>query len=418
MLFTLGGCFKDSCNSTQTYIRYTPVYKTMDEVRDMTKATEPQALEDPGKIVAYGNYLFLNEKGAGIHVIDIKDKSMPISKAFIAVPGNIDMAIKGSYLYADNFIDLAIFDISDISNIRLAGREQNVFPDNLSAHEEAGYGMVDRNQGVAIDWIEEEVEVDCNYWGKDVLLETRSSGDNFQPTQYSKGEGGSSSGQAGSMARFAIMSNYLYVLHNSSMKLFSLENPSQAQYYNQVEIDWNIETLFPYYRGSEQYLFVGASNGMYIMNNNNPTSPKRVSKFLHVNSCDPVVAEDTLAFVTLRSGNSCQGFTDELQLIDIKDIYHPQLLSTHAMHNPHGLGIDDGLLFLCDAEAGLKVYDLRNGIGQVDENLIAHITGMNAYDVIPYHGILVLSSNLGFQLIDYTNPDDIRIVGQILKMPN
>lgn len=385
----------------------------------MTKATEPRDLEDPGKIVAYGNYLFLNEKGSGIHVIDIKDKSKPVSKAFIAIPGNIDMAVMGNYLYADNFIDLAIFDISDITRIQEVGREQNVFPDNLSAHDEAGYWMVDRNQGVAIDWIEEEIEVDCDYWGKDAGLESRSVGDFSQNDFLSNGgEGGGSSGQAGSMARFAIMSNFLYVLDNSSMKLFSLENPAQTQYFSQVDIDWNIETLFPFYRGSEQYLFVGASNGMYIMDNNNPSSPQEIAKFLHVNSCDPVVAEDTLAYVTLRSGNQCNGFTDELQIINISDLKNPTLKSTHPMHNPHGLGIDDGLLFLCDAEAGLKVYDLRDGTLQVEENLIAHITGMDAYDVIPYHGTLILSSNLGFQLIDYTNPSDIRIVGQILKLPN
>ncbi|MGB0430873.1 MAG: LVIVD repeat-containing protein [Bacteroidia bacterium] len=412
-------CIQDSCNSTKLYRLYTPVYETMSNVRQMVGVEGPRALETPGKIYVYGKYLFINEKGQGIHIVNIENKANPANEAFIKIPGNIDMAVKGSYLYADNFIDLVVFDLSNLNNIQEVGRELSVFPENVSVHERAGSWLVDKSQGVAIDWEVEEIEVDCNQSGSSLVRGNVLMADDVSTLSSGGGSGqnestGSGAGTGGSMARFTIMSGNLYVIDEAgSMHLFDLATPNDPSKIGDIDIAWNIETIFPYTRGNEQYLFIGAQDGMYIYDNNNPTAPTQISKFVHVSSCDPVVAEDSMAFVTLRNGTECEGYTNELQLIDIRNLNVPSLIETYNMYNPHGLGVDNGLLFICDADEGLKIYDLRETTENVDKNLIKQFDGLFAYDVIPYNGTLLLSSADGMYLIDYSNVNDIKIVSKL-----
>lgn len=412
MVLALSSCVKDSCDSTRLYTTYTPIYKQMDEIRELVTVEGPRAIQNPGKIYAYRSYLFLNDRGVGIHVIDVTDAYSPVNKAFIQVPGNVDIAVNGTVLYADNFIDLVSFDISNLGAIQEVGRVENIFPDNVSIHEEAGFWLVNRNEGVAVDWVEEQVEVHCteeNIFLEDAVLTTDSGngGDDG---------GRSSSGTGGSMARFAIMSDYLYVIElNGKMKLFDLSNPQLPAYANTVNIESGIETIFPYYRDDKGYLFIGANNGMFIYDNTDPNNPFFVSKFVHVNSCDPVVADGDLAYVTLRSGTECEGFTNELQVLDISDLSAPSLIESYDLYNPHGLGIDDGLLFVCDGDEGLKIYDLRQSIERITEKELSHdVKNLFAYDVIPGDGTLILSSDKGFHLIDYTDVNNIHIKGELL----
>ena len=46
---------------------------------------------------------------------------------------------------------------------------------------------------------------------------------------------------------------------------------------------------------------------MQIYDNSQPEIPLTSSSFFHATSCDPVVANDSMAYVTLRTGNTCQG---------------------------------------------------------------------------------------------------------------
>ena len=44
-------------------------------------------------------------------------------------------------------------------------------------------------------------------------------------------------------------------------------------------------------------LFLGSTNGLYIYDITIPATPRYISEFLHVTSCDPVVVDDTYAYV-------------------------------------------------------------------------------------------------------------------------
>ena len=115
LLFSLFfmGCIKDTCHKTYTYTYYLPVYKTKDEVKANIKSNAAKEVQNPGKLFTIGNYIFLNEVDKGIHIIDNSNPASPQNVAFIDIPGNMDLAVKGNILYADAYNDLATIDISN-----------------------------------------------------------------------------------------------------------------------------------------------------------------------------------------------------------------------------------------------------------------------------------------------------------------
>src|SRR5688500_16029971 len=77
---------QDKCTGEKTYIKYTPVYISYDELRASVASESPRLLINPGKIYVYGQYLFVNEIDKGIHVINNSDPSNPANIAFINIP--------------------------------------------------------------------------------------------------------------------------------------------------------------------------------------------------------------------------------------------------------------------------------------------------------------------------------------------
>src|SRR5687767_4129509 len=91
-LLLMQGCMKDSCR--RTYTLFQPIYKSLKQVRADMKSTVPQPLEKTGKLNVFDNYIFLNEVGKGIHVIDNANPSEPKNIGFINIPNNVDLAVK------------------------------------------------------------------------------------------------------------------------------------------------------------------------------------------------------------------------------------------------------------------------------------------------------------------------------------
>jgi hypothetical protein len=57
------------------------------------------------------------------------------------------------------------------------------------------------------------------------------------------------------------------------------------------------------------------------------------------------------------------------------------------MEGPYGLGIKNNLIFICDGEAGLKVYNKANVL---DLKLVNHFADIQTYDVIPLNEHLLM----------------------------
>lgn len=83
------------------------------------------------------------------------------------------------------------------------------------------------------------------------------------------------------------------------------------------------------------------------------------------------------------------------------------------MTNPHGLGKEGDLLFVCDGSAGLKIFDASDP-ETITSHLIKEYPGINAYDVIPLSGLLVLIGEDGLYQYDYSDLQNISLISSIL----
>lgn len=133
-----------------------PIYTSEAEAFDIQVQSSQKMLK-PGKIYIYNNYLFVNEKGKGIHVINNANPSSPNKIAFISVPGCYDMAVKGNVMYVDNFTDIVALDISNVNNVTVLKRVKDVikatnymYPENYSGYFEC----IDTTKGYVIGWEE------------------------------------------------------------------------------------------------------------------------------------------------------------------------------------------------------------------------------------------------------------------------
>ncbi len=292
-------------------------------------------------------------------------------------------------LYVDSYSDLLLFNITDVNNIEMTGRVESV----LNSMTNMGF-MVSSDRGVITDWVETKHEgnyvSECSggpsvsrfddgfFATPDVNFRAMANSENFSMPRGSTGVGGS-------MARFTIKGNHLYTVNENDLNVIDISKPDQPKYGITIYLGWGIETIFPY----NNSLFIGAQNGMHIYDITNPSEPSFLSTFQHVNSCDPVVVEDDFAYVTLRSGNECDGHTNQLDVLDVSDLANPQLLKSYPMQNPHGLGTHLETLFICEGEYGLKIFDTKDKM-QIGENMIEHFKDLHAYDVIPMGKTLIL----------------------------
>ena len=238
-----------------------------------------------------------------------------------------------------------------------------------------------------------------------------SSADGGMPSQ-----GGGGEGQGGSMARFTIVGDCLYTVDHTTLKVVDISNPAHpgAMPFKDVELGFDIETIFYY----DDMLFIGSRSAMHIYDISRPHYPSELSVTRHFPSCDPVVADGGYAYVPLNSDNaSCWRGTDALQVYDIADPKHPFLVSAdEKIRSPKGLGVDAaaGRLFVC-CKGGLKVYDLAEPGYPVwvdDLTNLPEVGSIDAYDVIPRGGLLILIGADGLYQFDYTE-ENLSFVSKI-----
>ena len=402
LLLMFSSCFKDNCK--RTYRLYLPVYKTLSEVRAGIKSQSPRDISKAGKIFTIDNFIFLSEPDKGIHIIDNKEPSAPRKIAFVPIPGNIDVAVNGKTLYADCYSDLITLDISNPQQIIVKNIAEDVFPDRKPYYVYGNSRNPDSVKLIA-EWKWKDTTIDCDTYAH---LYNHYYLEGFADSKgnYATPAVGGKAGKAGSMARFALLNDYLYTVTTSNLNVFDLSQPHTPSLVSKQMVGWNIETIYPF----KQTLFIGSTAGMFIYSASNPVTPVKLGQFSHVTSCDPVVADEQYAYVTLRSGRACQGFANQLEVINITDLMNPQLLSTYPMTNPHGLAKDNNLLFICDGSDGLKVYDARNA-GSL--KLLSHIGTLNTYDVIAENKHALVVASDGLYQFNYFNESDLKLISKI-----
>lgn len=417
MLISITAFFLKSCQDKTyeeiTYRANVPIVMGFDEFRNAVKKTEARNLETPGKIYLKDNFVFVNEFQEGIHVIDNSNPEAPQILNFIEIPGNIDMAIKGNILFADSYIDLVAIDVSDPYNPVEVDRLEDAFPNVLPPMEDITvpvYGL-DFTKGVVVGWetreVTEVVELENSYGlGKEVMYDDVTGVPTIGQNEVTFNP--STAGIGGSMARFTLVGDNLFAVHNNILKQFMIGTVPGITTGTSTPISYQVETLFP----NGENLFMGTTTGMVVYDISTPSSPQFVSVFQHINSCDPVVIEGDYAYVTLRSGTQCNGFSNQLDVVDISSLQNPFLVKSYEMVNPHGLGIDNKILFICDGTAGLKIYDAADPL-KISQNQLAHFENIQTFDIIPYNGIALMIGADGLYQYDYTNLDSLRLLSHL-----
>ena len=232
-----------------------------------------------------------------------------------------------------------------------------------------------------------------------------SSGDSQAGAPGNSNGGGSSDGQGGSMAVFALKGNYLYTVDTNYMHVFQISDPTNPVKVNDVYIGFNIETLY----SLDNYLFVGSQNGMFIYDVSNPENPTFMSQAEHFTACDPVVANQTHAFVTLHSNTNCGNNINTLMVYDIQNIQQPELIHQRNLVSPKGLALYENYLVICDDE--LKIFDITNPA----EPTLAKSFNKSYKDVVIYNNILFAFGTS--QITQYTwEASDFLTIEQISQL--
>jgi hypothetical protein len=408
-----------SCEDTKLreYTGYAPVYMSYKDLRSSVSEVQGVGLKNPGKIYYKDNYIFIVDELKGIHIYDNSNPASPVKKAFVTIPGVVDVSVSGYIMYADSYVDLVVLDVQDIANIHEVGRIKDVIPYTVpEAGKDYPMGSIDKDRGVVVSWelrtIKEKVENIVPpypiYFYKDGGLRELAFSSNS-----SSGVSGSGVGIGGSMARFGLKDKVLYIVNGNSLQIFDITSKTSPVKISDLYPGWNVETMFL----TEKNMFLGTTTGMVIYDISNPTSPVSQSFFRHARSCDPVVVDDTLAYVTLRTGTNCGGSQNLLDVVNIKNINLPVIVKSYGLTNPHGLGKDGDLLFVCDGTAGLKVYDASDP-KEITSHLIYSYPDIQAYDVIPVGALLVLIGDNGLYQYSYSNLKNITLLSSILTDKN
>ncbi|MDR0541502.1 MAG: hypothetical protein LBH19_04740 [Dysgonamonadaceae bacterium] len=404
VLFLLAGLWV-SCNvdSSQT-IRYSvnePVFTSSETFRNSIKITsKAHELGNIGNIRLHNGYLYISERGKGIHIIDNTNPSHPENKGYIEIPGHQEAFIRDKRLYADALVDLVWFDLSIPSQPVLQGRAENLFPETLPPIEnEYGYDYDLCQTGIAQNkivtgWQLKERKQQNYYSGN--APEYAAS-----PPTLSQGNSLNRIDRRDiSISRFGLYEHYLYAVINYQMNVIDLSGEKPQKAAGGIYIG-NVENILSY----RDKLFMGMSTGLVIYSLEDPARPVFCSQIAQVYGCNPVAVNTDFAYISIHSGNFCGQNINRLVIFDVSDMKYPVETASYTMNYPKGLGIDKGMLFLCDD--GLKVFKTGNPQTFIADQL-AYYPKWGGSDIVLFNNLLMLISDNGLYQYDCSDVDNIR----------
>ncbi|HZI54347.1 MAG TPA: hypothetical protein VFD56_11605, partial [Chitinophagaceae bacterium] len=175
-----------------------------------------------------------------------------------------------------------------------------------------------------------------------------------------------------------------------------ISDPSRPVKVDESALNFDMETIYPY----KNNLFIGSRTGLYIYSIDNPAKPVLKGEARHGRSCDPVVANDSVSYSTLKGSTVCGDALSGLYVYDVRNLDRPELKITIPINEPIGLGMADSALYVSCANEGLKVYSITNAFNPVERE---NISGYYFIDLIPYNDLLIGWVNNGIVLYDISN---------------
>ena len=209
-----------------------------------------------------------------------------------------------------------------------------------------------------------------------------------------------------------VVGDFIYAVTDSELITIDKTDNDNPKEIDRQELGDRIENLYE----AENVLFIGSETDMYIFTLASNGIPEMQSETAHiefsdeVEVCDPVIAKNDIAYVTLSSvqpDNSvpCGGMIEinELRTYNIADLTSPKQVNTVNLDSPQGLSIDGDILFVTNLNGNTNVYDVNHNGGM---NLVGVIPG-GAHDVIATDGKVLIVSKTEIKQYDYSNIDNI-----------
>ena len=214
------------------------------------------------------------------------------------------------------------------------------------------------------------------------------------------------SGVAGSTATMTLIGDYLYAIpEEHSLGVVNVADSTHPTIVTTMEAGFDLETIYPL----QNRLLLGSKEGVYVYSIDNAAQPVQLSEWTHGTACDPVIADQGYAYVTLHKGTSCGGNASELDVLNAQDITQASLLKTYPMNSPSGLAKDGSLLFVCDSPT-VKVFNATDP-GNLEQ--LTELNVSNAYDVIAAGGLLLVVSTGGLYQYNYSDPNHIVLLSTL-----
>jgi hypothetical protein len=156
----LQACQPDKLDVTGKVLGYKPIYSNDASLFNIQNLPA-QPVKNAGKIYVKGNYIFQNEIGEGIHIIDNSNTANAQRVGFIKIKGSEEISIKGNYLYSNNYTDLVTIDITNIAQAVEVNRIKNTFINTNSSYappvRSSYFECVDISKGVVVGWAQDSV---------------------------------------------------------------------------------------------------------------------------------------------------------------------------------------------------------------------------------------------------------------------
>lgn len=225
-------------------------------------------------------------------------------------------------------------------------------------------------------------------------------------------------GVSGSITRFAVNGNYMYVLNQNEVQTYDITDRTNPVLKHRLATDWGLETITFY----DNSLFLGSTTALYILDITNPAVPVIQAKSDRLSTvgftgCDPVAVNGDYAYSTIKViENICGVISAESALIvyDVSNKSNPKVLGTYPMNIPNGLGYKDNYLFVCDEGSDLLVvYDITNPAALELAPVTVPMT--DPYDLIVDGQRMIVSTKTDFQIFDVSQLPQIRKIGTIGK---
>jgi hypothetical protein len=151
-------------------------------------------------------------------------------------------------------------------------------------------------------------------------------------------------------------------------------------------------------------VYLGAVDGVYIMDINAPQNPIALEKIEHHVTCDPVVVQNNIAYSTQRANAIGCGSAWHESVLAIYDVGNPQnanLLNSINMEEPYGLAVENNWLFVCDeGKGGVVIFDVSDPKFP-EEKAVIKID--QPRDIILTYPYMIISSKSSFKIYNYSN---------------